>query len=249
MKFNHVEYPEEMFPPLPMKYIGGKRHYQTPCGCFPSMTTVLSIRDERGLEAWKNQVGPEVAKFVAGQAAIRGNGTHKILEDYLKNNDISIYEKNLLQMALFKSAKPVFERINNIHLQELILYSSQFRIAGRPDIIADFDEKLSVIDFKTSRRKKKEEWIENYYLQETGYSIMWEERTSIPIEQIVTIISSEDGEVQTFVKKPSNFVKQLKVCVDEFYMQKTKDYSQMESKLCEIPLRKRRQSKSWRNKK
>ena len=70
-------------------------------------------------------------------------------------------------------------------MQECPLYSDYLQVGGRVDCIAEWNGKLSVIDFKTSRKIKKKEWIKGYLMQESAYCVMFEERTKIPIRQIV----------------------------------------------------------------
>jgi genome maintenance exonuclease 1 len=103
----------------------------------------------------------------------------------------------------------LLDRINNIHAQEIALYSDHLRLAGRVDCIAEFDGKLSVIDFKTSGKPKKKEWITNYFAQAAAYAIMYEERTGTPINRSVILIAVEDEEPQIFIESRDNYVKDL----------------------------------------
>ena len=57
---------------------------------------------------------------------------------------------------MFQHSRDVLDRINNIYLQEAALYSDQLEVAGRVDCIAEFDEVLSIIDFKTAAEPKKD---------------------------------------------------------------------------------------------
>ena len=66
---------------------------------------------------------------------------------------------------MFSAIEPFLKRINNIHLQEKSLYSDHLQTAGRVDCIAEFDARLSVIDFKTSSKPKSAEWITNYFVK------------------------------------------------------------------------------------
>ena len=217
LNFTHINYPPKFLPEINMRYISGKRFYETPCGIFPSITTVLSCRHNSHLEKWRRSVGAGVADHIARSAAIRGNCTHKIIEDYLRNKEIVVHENKVLPMALFNILKNTIDRINNIHALETPMFNTKYGVAGRVDTIADFDGKLSIIDFKTSTKAKKKEWIENYFIQETAYSLMWEEQTNDKISQIVTIIASEDGEVHTFLEKRNRFIPKLNYCINEFY--------------------------------
>jgi len=217
MTFNHMKKFSEKLPDLSTTNIGGKRYYITPQNkTYPSVTTVLSLQNQEGIMQWRQQVGDGAADTFMRLGAIRGNALHKICEDYLNNKDILIHDNKVLSMALFNRAKSQFDRIDNIFAQEKTLYSDRHRIAGRVDCIAEFDGTLSVIDFKTSSREKKPAWIENYYLQETAYSLMWEEQTAVPVGQIVTVISCEDGAVQTFIEQRDNFVTKLEKCITEY---------------------------------
>ena len=94
--------------------------------------------------------------------------------------------------------------INNIVGTEIPLYSDVLRIAGTPDCIAEYNGELSVIDFKTSRKPKKEEWIDDYFMQTFAYKLMFEEMTGIAIKQVVILVACIDQfEVQVF-KKPAS---------------------------------------------
>ena len=97
------------------------------------------------------------------------------------------------------------------------MYSNLLRLAGRVDCVADYKDKLSIIDFKTSKSKKKESWIQDYFAQATAYSIMWQEMTGESIDQIVILISSMDGTTQEFVKNPVKYVPRLKEMIDGYW--------------------------------
>jgi len=141
---------------------------------------------------------------------------HSIVEDYLNNKNIQTYKSKVLPYGLFNLVKKEIDRIDNIRNLEVTLYSKKLKIAGRADCIAEINGVLSVIDFKSANRAKKDEQLVTHAIQETAYSIMWEEMTKIPIEQIVTIVACENGEMQTIVEKPINFHKNLFQYIKEF---------------------------------
>jgi genome maintenance exonuclease 1 len=89
------------------------------------------------------------------------------------------------------------------------LWSKTLGLAGRTDCIADYDGKLSIIDFKASTKQKREEDIDNYFAQATAYALMFQERTGIIIENFAIIIACEDGILQVFQGKPLHYVKHL----------------------------------------
>ena len=187
------------------------RRYRLPSGnLVPSITTVLSYFKRKQLQEWRDRVGEQEANRVTSKASIRGTKFHSLMERYLENkpkNEI-LNESVMPNMRqAFYDALPVVNRIDNIHHIECGLFSEKIRLAGRTDVIGEFDGQLSIIDFKTSAREKKEEYIQDYFVQATAYSVMYEELTNIPVKQIV-IIMSTDGlpEPQLFVKESKNYV-------------------------------------------
>jgi genome maintenance exonuclease 1 len=139
-----------------------------------------------------------------------------MIEEFLNNDQPDF--TNPVGVDLFRSIKPeLIQRINNIHAQEVPLYSKHLGLAGRVDCIAEFDGRLSVIDFKTSRRPKKKEWIKDYFLQACAYSIMWEERTQIPIDKLVIMVSVMDGDPEIYVEYRDNWDNELCSVIREYY--------------------------------
>jgi genome maintenance exonuclease 1 len=179
----------------------GQRFYPVPNGKFyPSITTVTSFNKAAFFKEWRQRVGAEFADRKTARATGRGTEFHSIVEHYLKNEHFSSDTFRPLPYTLFQVAKPILDRINNIHLLEGALYSDYLGVAGRVDCIAEFDGDLAVIDFKTSDKEKKEEWIENYFVQATAYAVMFYELTGIQPKKIVIIIATEEGHCQVIEK-------------------------------------------------
>ena len=201
-------------PELSTKTINRKRYYVTPQGNqYPSITTVLSNRNKQGLMEWRKRVGNDVATYISTKSGTRGTHVHTMCEDYLNNKDVS--ETPFLPHVLFKQLRDKsLHNINNIHAQECALYSDKYEVAGRVDCIAEYNGNLSVIDFKTSSKERKDEWNESYYIQASAYAEMYRERTSIQIDQIVILVVTEDGVVQEFVKDKSVYIPLLKESVE-----------------------------------
>ena len=177
MTFNHVSVE---IPELKTKTINKKRFYVTPEGYYPSITTVLSNRKKEGLWEWRKRVGADVANYVARTAAARGTKVHHMCEDYLNNVHVEWpkkfeeHKKHFLPYALFRVLREkALCHINNIYAQEAGLYSDKYQVAGRVDCIADYKDKLSIIDFKTSTRERTDDWNENYYIQGAAYAEMF----------------------------------------------------------------------------
>ena len=206
-------------PELESVDIDGDRYYPTPGGkMYPSITTVTSFRKRHFFKEWRKKVGEEVANNITTRASSRGTDFHSIIESYLNNElDLKKFSDKPLPTTLFNIAKSTLDRIGKIYALETPLYSDVLGIAGRVDCIAEFDNELAVIDFKSSTKEKKEEWIENYFVQETAYAAMFFERTGIKPVKIVTIIATEEVFCQVFVKKNLKYYYELlKDYVDEF---------------------------------
>lgn len=205
MEFHHVGCDIDY--DLTTETINGKRFYLTPEGKkYPSVTTITSQHNKQSIMEWRKRVGHEEATRISTKAAGRGTKVHKLCEDYL-NNQID-YTKGHMpsNVAMFKKIQPLLDQyVNNIHALEVPLYSNYLRVAGRVDCIAEFDGKLSVIDFKTANRSKEENKIQNYFMQCAAYAIMYEERTGIPVPRIAVVIAVEDDHPQVFVKKRNEF--------------------------------------------
>lgn len=213
MNFNHVNIPE-----VAIKRItedSGKRYYLTPSGnSYPSVTTMLSHFSKDSIKEWRKRVGESEANRITRQAASRGTRLHKIVEKFLANEDMEI--ESPTQLALFKSIIPYLNNIDNIYLQEKYLYSDHLRLAGTVDCIAEYNGKLNVIDFKSSSKPKREDWIEGYFVQATAYAIMFEELYKIPVPRITIMIAVENDYPQIFQKKRDTYAGKLLKMRDEY---------------------------------
>ena len=209
--FNHLEGYESVT--LPTETINGKRYYVTPDGNkYPSVTTVTGMHNAKWIAQWRKRVGEEEANKISGQAAGRGSRYHYLQEDFLNNIDISekLKKATPLDLMMFNQTKELTEQIGDIYMLEGSLYSDDLCMAGRVDCIAEWGGKVSVIDFKTSTKSKSPSKIKNYFMQETAYAKMFEERYQVPVERIVTIVSVEEtGQAQLFVESPDNWIDQL----------------------------------------
>jgi len=213
--FTHTPLLQQM-PEVYTETINKNRFYVTPEGNkYPSITTVLSGRAKEGINAWRERVGESAANRIMRAASSRGTAVHELAENYLNNDEL--VNQEVLPLFMFTQLKSELDNINNIVMQEGGLYSDKWGIAGRVDCIADYDGKLTVIDFKTSTKEKKEAWIENYFIQCTAYCEMYEERYGQAIDQIAILIVCEDGTVQTFVKDKKDYVPLLQPAIDEFW--------------------------------
>ena len=219
---NNDAYSGPPFPELEVHNIKGLRFYETPTGeKYPSITTVLGKQPgkQKGLQEWRERVGVAQAQIISGKAARRGSVFHNIVENYLLDKDISDFkQQNFMAWCMFGEMKShLDEKINQVVLQEQTMFSPKFKVAGRCDLIGVYKNKLSVVDFKTTTRTKKEEWIGDYFIQCAAYASMYEEHTGESVEDVVIMMVAEDGEVQLFEKKTADYLPQLEVLMDDFY--------------------------------
>lgn len=191
---------------------------------YPSVTTVTGWSKRAFFAEWQKDPN-NAAKMKA--AGIRGTALHEAVERYLVDGITpkSSSEVNLLFSQFQKS----LDRIRDIVAMEQPLCSDTVRMAGRFDCIARYNGRLSVIDFKTSEKAKKEEWIQNYFHQAAAYSLMWYEETGQKIEQTVVLITCLDGAVQEFVNTPEDFYEDLQGAVVDYW--RDNDYRSLQQRI------------------
>jgi genome maintenance exonuclease 1 len=200
--------PKELADLISQTFPDGKRYYTTPDGVkLPSVTTVIGAKGKQAILEWRKRVGEEEANKISRKATSRGTNVHTLCERYLNNESLGNIMPDAKEM--FLPLKPLLNRINNIHYQECALWSLQLGMAGRVDCIAEFDGVLSVIDFKTSRRPKKAEDIDNYFAQCVAYACMYEELIGVGIDQIVIIMAVEGSEPLLFIEKTEDHLNTL----------------------------------------
>ena len=221
MHFNFVKLPGLDFD-LQSVTVEGSRKYTTPEGkIYPSVTTILShSTDKTSLFEWRKRVGEEEANRIVKKSSGRGTKLHSVCEKYLLNelNDMKIRMMMPDIKDFFLQLRPHIDKnIGNVYGLEQALYSDKLRMAGRTDCIAEWDGKLSIVDYKNSIKEKKEDWIQNYFIQCTAYAEMFEDRTGLPIEQIVVAIANEEGTPQIFIREKSKYVGELNRYIENYW--------------------------------
>ena len=197
------------------------RQYVDPDGnTYPSITTVLSILSEDSIRAWRARVGEEKANQISRIASTRGTTVHNIIEKYVANDPEYIKGEMPHNIQTFKDVQRVIdEGVTKVYQQEAPLYSKHLGVAGRVDCVGQWNGKDSIIDWKTSRKFKKKEWISSYFMQCAAYAIMWEERTGMPIKQLVVCIAGDEG-AQVFVEDRDNWTDELINTINEYKRRK-----------------------------
>lgn len=213
------------------------RRYATDTGQrYPSITTVLGkTKDMSGLIAWRKRVGEEKANAISRAATTRGTSMHKLCERYLSNEPVEAPMPTAAEdlefqditkgdwsagQLMFSGIRPLLDRVDRVRILEKALVSHTLKVAGTVDCVAEFDNELSIIDFKTSRRPKKKENIDDYFMQGAFYFSAFYELTGELPKQIAIMISVQDGSNQLFTARGKEIIQwteQLKKRIETFY--------------------------------
>ena len=211
--------PDYTFQKLKTKSVNGERHYVTGENqLYISITTMLGHFKKKSIYEWRQRVGEEEANKISKESSANGNRMHSAAELYLDGKDYSNYvqtqdEKN--QFDILKSHLDNY--LQETWWQEETLYSHRLGVAGRADCIGLYEGAPTVIDFKTSRKWKKKEWIDDYFMQATFYAMAFYEMTGYPIRDIAILISVDKGkELQVYREKVKNWMNPLWHKVQEY---------------------------------
>lgn len=208
------------------------RKYVTPEGTFPSVTTFLSAldTDTEWLDKWAEKLGgKDKAEAELNRCADRGTGVHLALE-YLMRNDPRPDEAGAYK-HMYRQIESVLRiHVDDVYALELPLWSKVLKLAGRVDCIAKYKGQLAIIDFKTSTNEKMANWITNYFLQTTCYSLMLEELYGLKAEKLVVLVSVENGSAcQVFVRDRRDYTLLLSEKIKEFRLIQEKKKSEPKS--------------------
>jgi genome maintenance exonuclease 1 len=218
--FEYVKLPQLQFD-LQAETSERGRTYKTPTGQkYPSITTVLSSYNKKALFEWRRRVGEEEANRVARKASSRGTKMHTVCENYLLNEITEVKMRTMMPdtKSLFLQLKPfIDEHVGKVYGLEQALYSDRLRLAGRCDCIAEWNGKISIVDYKSASREKSEEGILNYFMQCSAYAEMFGEITGIEIEQIVVAIAVEDGNPQIFERQKHTYLPHLHEYIGKYW--------------------------------
>lgn len=184
------------------------RLYQTPSGKrYPSVTTITGLLSKQSIIEWRKRVGEEEANRISTKAAKRGTKIHSLCESYLNNESV---EPDFFHKEMWDTIVPELRKINNVHCLETPLYSDHLQVAGTVDCIAEYEGKLAVIDFKTSKRIKSRDDIHGYFMQCSAYAVAFEERTGIPVSKLVVIMGVDDEQALVFKERRDDWIEQFK---------------------------------------
>ena len=188
-----------------------------------SITSITSHYNKEIFTNWRKRVGNETADRITKAATSRGTDMHTLTENYLKNAELPPVQP--MAEFLFKISKSKLKHINNIHALEGSLYSKQLGIAGTVDCIAEYENELAIIDFKTSKKPKPREWIDHYFVQCMAYGCMLYELTGIPVKKLVIIMACENGECVVYEERDkAKYIKLLTEYIEKFIRDKLELY-------------------------
>ena len=182
---------------------------------FPSITRMLKHAPKPQLEAWRRRVGAIQAARVSARATVQGTNIHTAAQRFLENQDLPNMSPNVIE--LWRHLRPwLILNITRVFRQECAVYSLKLLLAGSFDLLADVNEELSVVDFKTSTREKKKEWIEDYFVQGCFYALAVYELTGQKVKRVIIPVMHPDG-LQIFECKPLEYLPILLKRNRDFY--------------------------------
>lgn len=190
-----------------------------PSGKYPGVTRVLSeTGDKEGLKKWIESVGQEEADRILNESRVYGSSFDRLAEQFVLGNLDEDKAAEEPGFVLFNQLKPHLKQITTIGTQ-LKLWSDKLRVLGRPDVVGEFDDILSVIDVKNSRKTKQEKYVTDYFLQCTMYALMLKERTGVFPEQVVLLIADRSSYwPQVFKRETREFVMEAKKRLELYHV-------------------------------
>lgn len=196
------------YPDLQTAYHNNMRFYGIPNGeWYPSITTVLGVTQPPEVAAsfarWREAVGNEEADRVSLTATTHGTNVHLLLERHFKDEDILApingEEVPSGDYDAYKALKPRLKRITAVYGQECALFSNELTIAGRCDLVGEYQNVPAIVDFKTAKRIKSDEDIADYKLQLCFYANAHNEMFGTNIQRGVIIMIVQAGFPMEFI--------------------------------------------------
>ena len=219
--FNQCEDYRQLFSDLTRRNIDETRYYEVGSDIvYPSITSVISFISRKKFADWRARVGEKEANKVTKQATTRGTRLHHVLEVYMQNGnykDLEEFKIPLINMMFHSAKADLDKRLDNVYHQETAMFSDRLCLAGTVDLICEVDGELAIVDFKTSKQAKPEDWLENYFVQLSAYWAMFSERTQVVPKKLVVFLIAENGEVQIVERtNPIHYLKILQDYVSKF---------------------------------
>ena len=186
------------------------RYYQDSLSnLVPSVTTILSATgDHSGIDAWKRRVGPKTAKAVVDEATTIGTAVHLAIENYLYGKEWEQFTDDKMGMLAHQIAKRfICDCLGDIDevwgLESGLVLDGLY--AGTADCIGIFRGKPTIIDFKTAKKIKRKDWIEDYFLQGAAYANAHNVMYKTNIESIAILMVDRDLLFKEFLVNSKEF--------------------------------------------
>ena len=218
-----------IYPKSTRSIVQGSRHYLVNEENLPSVTTILKATESEEKKAklaeWKNRVGHKQAEIISREATSRGSSMHDYLEKFLLgklNMDLlgdNTREKMMADQIIENGLR---DKLSEIWGCEATLYYPG-KYAGAADCIGIYENKETIIDFKQSNKPKKDEWIDDYYLQCAAYSLAHNKVHGSNISQVAILLCTKDNIFQRFIvegEKLLDYQNQFLEKVEQFYSQR-----------------------------
>ena len=214
--------PKFEYKKLDRQNVDGARYYCLPDGSkVASVTTILdatkSAESKARLNQWRNNIGHEKAKQITTEAASRGTRMHKWLENYIKTGDLGLPGTNPFSKQSYEMAKTVIvnmsRNVSEFYGIEASLYFPGL-YAGTTDCVANWHNKLAILDFKQTNKPKKKEWIEDYFLQLAAYGLAHNKIHNTDVNTGVILMCSANNEYQEFLIEGSEYEKYCNIWFD-----------------------------------
>tara|TARA_R110000796_G_scaffold15749_3_gene49977 strand:- start:327 stop:1049 length:723 start_codon:yes stop_codon:yes gene_type:complete len=174
----------------------GPRTYKVGEKKVPSVTTILnatqSPEKKASLDAWRERVGHQEAQRIMIDASTRGTEMHYVLEQYINGKGYFNLSKKGAQARLMahRLIEDGLGPLTKVFGSEVNLaYEDQW--AGSTDLVAIYDGKPSIIDFKQSNKPKREEYIIDYYYQIAAYSLAHKKQHGEILQGFIAICTKD----------------------------------------------------------
>lgn len=208
MLINKYDYPQlkRLQTPAGRQYVGDSVQYADP---VPSVTTILdATADKSHLLEWRKRIGDEEANRQSQQAAGLGTKVHTALEKYILGQEWDNFGTNLVSTLAAKMSRVMIaqglSKVNELWGTEVSLIAPGL-YAGTSDAVGIYDGEHSIIDFKTAKKLKKREWIEDYFIQGCAYSLAHNEMFGTDIRKVSILMVDRDAKFRDYVIKDAEY--------------------------------------------
>ena len=198
------------YPKSKRELLKGDRHYDVNDEKLPSVTTILQATQDadkaEGIKRWTQKVGEAAARRVLEQAAKRGTAMHSYLETYIQGGkildlrDVGREASSMAETIIDKG----FNDLEEIWGSEVTLFYPNL-YAGQTDLCGIYQGRESIVDFKSSNKPKRVEWIKDYKLQMVAYAMAHDQVYNTQIEQGVILMCTPDNFFQKFTVNGREF--------------------------------------------